>query len=478
MSRPNIILFVPDEMRSDALGHINSKGAITPNIDNLVQHDAISLNNAFCQNPLCAPSRCSFMTGWYPHTRGHRSFYYLLQPHEPMLLKTLKQQGYYVWWGGKNDLIPGQNDNTEYYHHHNVVSVERQDTKKATQSFYGGEIQGESHSCSDAKQVLAAIDMITNYSDTENPFCIYLPLNNPHPPYQVESPWYGKNSREKIDTIIPEPKNWDGKPRMVSQLHTKLGLQESTQTEWQELRGTYYDMCTKVDDFFGQIITAIKERNLYKNTLIVLISDHGDYAGDYGLVEKSSNTFEDSITKVPCIIKPPSSVPIQPGNRDCLVELVDIPATIADICDIDLEYEHFGKSLCHLFTNPQEGHKKFVFCEGGRRHDEYSYEKAFASDGTWEWDTGNPYYPRVSIELGDSVAATRAIMIRNKQFKYVYRLYEQDELYHLTLDPQELNNVILDPTYRDNVQNMKESLLKHFVQTSDVIMHKKDERHI
>lgn len=106
--RPHIVIFNPDQRRSDVMGHLGNPGAVTPFLDDAVQTDMVSLNSAFCQNTVCTPSRC-FMTGWYTHIHGHRTIFHMLRPHNPMLLKTLRENGYFVWWGGKNDLLPGQN---------------------------------------------------------------------------------------------------------------------------------------------------------------------------------------------------------------------------------------------------------------------------------------------------------------------------------------------------------------------------------
>ena len=116
--RPNIILFNPDQWRGDVLGHLGHPAAVTPNLDRLVREDGVSFSRAFCQNPICTPSRCSFMTGWYPHVRGHRTQHFMLQPDEPNLLKVLKDNGYFVWWGGKNDLVPAQGDDPWSAHCH------------------------------------------------------------------------------------------------------------------------------------------------------------------------------------------------------------------------------------------------------------------------------------------------------------------------------------------------------------------------
>ena len=108
MKKPNIIIFNPDQWRSDVMGCHGNQAAVTPFLDQFVETDAVSFDNAFCQNPVCTPSRCSFMSGWYPHVRGHRAMYHMLHPEydEPNLLKILKDNGYFVWCGGKNDPVP------------------------------------------------------------------------------------------------------------------------------------------------------------------------------------------------------------------------------------------------------------------------------------------------------------------------------------------------------------------------------------
>lgn len=112
--RPNIVIFNPDQYRADFVRHLGNPAAVTPNFDSIIQNDAVSFSHAYCQNPVCTPSRCSFMSGWYPHVKGHRTMFHMMQKDEPVLLKTLKDEGYFVWWGGKNDLIPGQNSFEAY----------------------------------------------------------------------------------------------------------------------------------------------------------------------------------------------------------------------------------------------------------------------------------------------------------------------------------------------------------------------------
>ncbi len=84
-NKPNIVYFVADQMRNYALHHMGCKASITPNLDALLE-EGVSFKNAYCQNPVCVPSRCSFLTGLYPHTTGHRTMHYLQDPDEPNFL--------------------------------------------------------------------------------------------------------------------------------------------------------------------------------------------------------------------------------------------------------------------------------------------------------------------------------------------------------------------------------------------------------
>ena len=78
--KPHLLIFNPDQWRGDVLGHMGNPAVQTPDLDRFAAEDAVSFRNAFCQNPVCTPSRCSFMSGWYPHVRGHRTMSHMLHP--------------------------------------------------------------------------------------------------------------------------------------------------------------------------------------------------------------------------------------------------------------------------------------------------------------------------------------------------------------------------------------------------------------
>jgi len=149
------------------------------------------------------------------------------------------------------------------------------------------------------------------------------------------------------------------------------GLQGWSEDQWNELRATYYGMCMRVDDQFGQVLQALRDANL-----VFFLADHGDFAGDYGLVEKNQNTFQDCLTRVPLVIKPPSWLPLaRPKGTDnkpnvisnTMVELIDFTETVYAMTNVVPDYDRFGHSLLPLITGQKTTNRDAVHCEGGRR---------------------------------------------------------------------------------------------------------------
>ena len=457
------------------------KASITPNIDNVVKNDGVSFSNAFCQNPVCTPSRCSFMTGWYPHVRGHRTMHFPLQKDEPNLLKILKDNGYYVWWGGKNDLVPGEDGPLDYCNEYNKTKRKitgcnlHQETNwrglpegDNYYSFYAG-LVGAKHEGqyvdSDWANVLDAIDFIDGY-DREEPFCIYLPIEYPHPPYGVEDPYFSMIDRDLVDPPKKPYENWEDKPSILKGLREGQKLTNWDEERFTELKATYLGMCARVDRQYGMIIEALKKKHIYDKSAVFMFSDHGDFTGDYGLVEKTQNTFQDCLTNVPFVIKPPKSVKVKPGISDALVELIDFSATLADIAGIELGYTNFGSSLVPIITGKNKFGKNAVFCEGGRMpHERHctEYQSHSAEDITYL------YSPRIKLQIGFGAEHSKAVMVRTNEYKYIYRVGEMDELYDLKNDKNEYNNLINDKKFSGKLLELKEHMLTFFIETGDVV---------
>ena len=486
--RPNIIIFNPDQMRADSLAHLGNPTAQTPFLDAFAETEAVSFGNAFCQNPVCVPSRCSFTTGLYPHVSGHRTMAHLLRPHETSLFEELKNAGYHVWMNARNDLVAGQipglveRHATEIYYGGGASSeapggdVPR--GKPGSKDFYshfGGRLgldeTGRNYGADD-EDLDAAIARIRQMPK-DRPLCLFLGLINPHPPYQVEEPYYSLADRAKLPARV-RPDACSCKADIEAAIRARQGMEQYTEHDWDELRACYLGMCSKVDDMFRRLCDALKEAGEYDNSAIFFLSDHGDYTGDYGITEKAQNSFEDCLTNVPLLIKPPKDFAVDAGISDSLVELVDFYATAMDFAGLAPSHTQYGRSLKPVLADRSVPVREFVTCEGGRNPDERHCDEFHAGgpDGT---PVFSPYWPRHAAQL-DPDAHARGFMLRTKDWKLVSRVNGRDELYDLKADPKETHNVFGQSGTEAITSALKSKQLLWLMQTADAVPFDYDER--
>ena len=153
---------------------------------------------------------------------------------------------------------------------------------------------------------------------------------------------------------------------------------------------------------------------------------------------------------------------------------MDFSATVYALLDIDPGYSYFGKNLIPLLKRETENHRDAVFCEGGRL---YGEEHAMEKESKTELIPSGLYWPRVGLQItDDGPYHGKAVMCRTKDFKYVRRLYEKDELYDLNKDSGEGLNIIDDPQYNKVLSHLKERMLTWYLETCDVAPIKTDNR--
>ncbi len=474
--RPHIIIINPDEMRADAMAHMGNPAAITPHLDTFARTEGVSFSNAFCQNPVCVPSRCSFFTGLYPHVRGHRTMEYLLHPGEDTLFHELKRAGYHVWMNSRNDLLAGQYDELfdesadEIFPYrleeHKAVDMPKvgprpampaqtvtpPDMPESPYSHYKG-TSGQAQFGNDWADTEGAIERILSY-DKEQPLCLFVGWNNPHVPYTCMEPYYSSIDRSKLPARI-SGRDMTGRSEIIRQLQQYVDMTDWTEEQWMELRATYLAQCMMVDDMFGQICDALKAAGMYDDSAIFFLSDHGDFTGDYDLVEKSQNSFQNCLSKVPFLIKPPKGYDIDPGVSDSLAELVDLYATAMDFAGVTPSHTQFGQSLVPVLADRAAAVRKFAYCEGGRTEseihcDEWHNQGENGPAPTYE------YWPKMTAQK-DPAAHEKGTMIYDGRFKYVHRLRGDHELYDLKKDPAEIRN--LYPEIAGNEQASAENTI-------------------
>lgn len=491
--KPNILYFVADQMRADSQHYLGNPASITPNLDALVK-EGVGFENAYCQNPVCVPSRCSFLSGLYPHTTGHRTMHYVQNDWEPNILKIMKNAGYEVIWLGRNDVVDGRKTKTAYcsayydgVHEEDMKDVplamkdimtelvrktgvvpEKKPFSKDVHAFYVGKSDPGSSGLIDIGCVKSCLDYLDKRKREGNtkPFFIYCTLSYPHPPYECCEPWYSSIDRSKL----PPRKKWNpDKPKMLVKTANNMDLHDWSEEKWDELRATYLAMVSKWDSQLGEVVDKLKETGEYENTSIFCFADHGDYTGDYDIVEKLQNCFENDLTNVPLVIKPAKQFACKPRVTKALAELLDLNATVSEMTGVALDYVQYGKSLVHVLAGDEE-HKKAVFSEGGRPNYD-TPAKELGHD-----DPHDEYWPRLNVQHQDDGSHGRAVMIRMGDLKYTMREYEKDELYDLDQDPDEQVNVIDEPAYKERLMEMKEYLLRWYQATADYVPDRKDVR--
>lgn len=481
-TKPNIIVINPDQMRADILHHLGCEASYTPNLDALAD-EGVSFNSAFCQNPVCVPSRCSFLTGTYPHTNGHRTMSYLLRQGEDNLYKILKDNGYYVWTSGRGDSLAGQQTKwikrctNKVYNkcgRDQIKDDGRGDKNdKRYYSFYRGEIHtrnadGVCHD-NDYQWTKGCIELIKKKKN--KPIFAFLGLNNPHPPYHAERKYLNLIDENLITLPILPSTEQDNKPSMEYGLKNSLGIGDWDESNKLQLKKSYLAMCAKVDDLIGQVIEALKESGKYDDTAIFVFSDHGDFTADYGIPEKAQNLFNDCLVNVPLVVKLPKGYQTDSGINGNPVELIDFFATVLDITGAESNHTHFGKSLVETIGNKNISVRDFVCAEGGRLYNErHCTEEVENNFGI----VSDEYAPRILLQQSYGPEHTKAVMIRTREYKYVLRLYETDEFYDLSKG--EKTNEIDNPNYKEIIDDLRSKLLTWLVETSDIVPFDKDKR--
>ncbi len=469
----NLVIFFPDEMRAESLGCYGHPLARTPNLDRLCE-EGTRFDQCYVQHPVCTPSRCSLMTGWYPHVAGHRTLWHLLRPHEPSLFRDLKAAGYHIEWHGKNDLyapevFPLAVDNCaqESGGHAGPNPYELDDPR-----YYSFDYQpfpGGLHDTADMRNVQRGIDFLRSRTAKSKPFVLYLPLSMPHPPYAAPEPYHSMYNPGDVPPL--RPADLPGKPDYHDLIRHYRRLDRLDEAFFRRIQATYLGMCSYVDWMLGQLLRALDETGLADDTVVIVAADHGDWAGDYGLVEKWPSALDDALTRVPLIIRAPGS---KAGHvvREPM-ELLDLLATCYDLTGVRPQHTHFSRSLVAQLGGASGDPGRAVFAEGGYdTHEPFSFEGRTASRGASQAifaDKAQIYYPKGLQQQEHPESVCRSTMIRLGDHKLVRRTNGASELYDLERDPRELTNLYADPAHATIRADLESRLLEWYIHSADVV---------
>lgn len=473
--RPNLVLFMPDELRADALACYGNPLTRTPNFDKLAQQGT-RFANCHVQFPVCGASRCSLLTGWPTSVRGHRSLFYFLRPEEPNLFRSLRQAGYDVFWYGKNDALAAESfyQSVTMWNYPPAPPVRRAEGPQKSHAAFG-KMTGPDTFIFNAKidrtqtddyQHIQSAIRILERRETDRPFCIFLPLTSPHPPYIAPD---GFNTMyDPADIHGLRPKDLPRRPSYIAAIREAYGLDGVSEDTFRKVRALYYGKVSYSDWLLGELLEAVERTNHSRDTAVFLLSDHGDYAGDYGLVEKWPSGLEDVLTHVPLIARVPGGTP---GHSvENMVELFDVMATCLELAGIQANHTHFARSLMPQIHGGPGDPKRAAFSEGG--YNQYEPQCFEDNDQT----PGSLYYPKEHLEDTRPETVSRAAMVRTHDYKLISRPQGQSELYIYQSDPHELNNRFGERDVAGIQCDLQQQLLHWYVNTTGIAPFDKDQR--
>ena len=433
-NRPNVLFLMTDHANQRALAA--GSPCLVPNLDGLAA-DGVRFGRCYTTNAICSPARASLMTGLYPSTHGmwdctHTQraewvdvpagrFTYFSQ----ILAGAAYRNAYFGKWhveqsGRLEDFgwheydvacgnapvkaIPGSEVlvSKEGYSDYVLCGVSEDDDARTHPAFDKG------------------IEFIRRHAgggSSDQPFFCFVSAGEPHDPYIPPKRFldlYDPASVPTSPTLREEP---TGKPEVVRRLRAVWDA--VSDEDWRRATAAYRAVITFIDSEVGRILDVLKETGQYDNTIVVFTSDHGDMLGGHGLVAKGIGTSYEEVYNVPLIVRGPG---IAGGREDSrtLTSLLDLPATLLDLCGADGLEAAQGRSLRPVL-------------EGSA--DPLDWRDAYAEF------------------FGQRFVYTQRI-VWHDDWKYVFNPGGIDELYDLADDPDERTNLADDPAHRETLLAM------------------------
>lgn len=422
--RPNIILIMTDQQTADAMSNRGNGNVKTPAMDMLAA-DGISFTNAYCSYPLSGPSRASLFTGKMPVELNIPDNEIGLPAAEiPQTLGfKLAEKGYECLYAGK-------------WH---VPTVEIPDGEFGFRKISG---------MNDMMLVKNIKDELSGKRD--KPLFLVTSFLNPH-----EICEYARSQNLHYGEVeIPDNARLPSLPanfKAVKQLPEGLMIHKTmspklypttnyTSLDWRNYLYTYYRLVERVDQNLADLIAELKKNNLYDNSLIVFLSDHGDGVAAHQWNQKRA-LFEETI-RIPLIVKPPvkDRNNFSRNSSQALINIgIDIYPTLCDYAGANIPADRNGRSLKALMEGTTDMHHKNIFIE----------------------------------TLLDGINL-RGWCVIEGNYKYVYyRMFaDKEQLFDLKADKGEKNNLVKRAEYSAIRKNMRRTMLEYALKTNDVMLQK------
>ena len=454
--KPNIIFLLTDDQRDNTFGAMGHPFVKTPNVDRLLK-ESVRFRNAYVAEPVCSPSRVSFLTGMHErvHGVGFTSSYRLTEAQwERSYPALLRKAGYHTGFVGKFGV--------EYY-------AFRGQAAKKFDYWWGHDgwtkfLPKDSNqpSCKPYHRAKANVitsimgEAMTAFLDelpADKPFCLSVSFNVPHgsqtqsmfPDYPEwrrltrpanENPKL-KGSRfydtlyRDVDVQIPAETGKDPYRFIPKFIHDQnRGRRTSTypynytRPSCLEHHVRYYQMISGLDHVIGQLLADLDKRNLSKNTVIIYASDHGLLMGEYGMGGKA--LLYDLASKIPCFIHDPRLPAARRGRTlDQLVSSLDVPRTILDYAGVEAPAFMDGQSLRPLMEGRDVPWREELFLESLYTGRDTPFQEGVRL-GKWKY-----------VRMYDG-----KLPYNETHVDFANRKPEFEMLFDLEADPAEMKNLI------------------------------------
>lgn len=355
----NVLFIISDDLRTE-LGCYGSKLAKTPNIDALAA-SGVRFERAYCQFPLCNPSRSSMLTGRYPITTGvigNRTWFGNEHPEYVSLPKHFKANGYPTLRAGK--IFHGGIDDTDAWTEGGANRIYDTTDRSGVYADTRAEVsdlrivlEGNGQSHGDYRIADTAIAFMRKYRD--RPFFLGCGFEKPHTPLQAPQRFYDMYSVEQIELppdFAPRPTVPAGFPRLSIRPRNAdlfVGRDATPQAAKETIRA-YLASISWMDWNVGRVLAELDRLNLRDKTIIVFWGDHGYQLGEKGKWSKAGSLFEQG-ARVPLVIVAPGAA----GNRQStsrVVQSIDIYPTLCELAGLPSPDGLEGRSLTPLLANP------------------------------------------------------------------------------------------------------------------------------
>jgi arylsulfatase A-like enzyme len=456
--KPNILIIYTDQQNYDTLSILGSTVIDTPNLDRIGREGAV-FENFYTNVAVCTPSRGCFLTGRYHHSHGAAVNGRPIRQDEVTFAKILQKNGYDTGYAGKWHL-DGYDHRPGWIHPERAMGFEhcrymfndyhgkkmqdgRQDSKTRTpydQTYdpvvYPLDIIGDEESYTTDYLTRKTIDFISRERD--KPLCYVFAIPDPHHPWSVRPPY--DTLFDAGDMPIPKTFNQVDLPRWAKTIQKNGEFRLDNPRREEQLRSklvAYYGMVKLIDVCVGQILKSLEQKDILDNTIIVFTSDHGDYNGQHGLIEK--NMVYEPVYHVPFLIRYPELVEANTVVDD-FISAVDFQPTLLGMLGIEASGQEQGHDASGLFRDEHVVWSDEVFI--------YRHMDHCAGIVTPEYE----------------LAYVHSYHSYEEQGLVECKLKPPDSdgiFFDRRLDPLQENNLINNPGYADAVSELTKRLLEH-----------------